>query len=621
MHTRRRIHDPSRSNGVAGWAERLEPRLLLSFATTDYYYTPFGEHTWKYSGTENGVVATATTTSTAWIPESGVYTTRYDTQVVSTPSLSRTNSIYETVTSFGVQRYRADTTLQGTTAVLRFATGGVLLLPSLLDTGQVHTFSSAYTVGVEGQLGTGQISSSITVGGIETVVTPAGVYSALKLTQVTSDTGQIDGATFTGTATLSIWLAKNVGPVRIDLSQTANYSDGSSLAIVSDLNLTSFSNAAPTLGALKASAASIVRGEALTLTAENAADSDGLVSMAVFYLDSNLNGVADEDELLGVDAEPNDGLQLQLSESQSQALSAGTLRFLAVVIDNNGSVSNPRPRFVTVKSLSPAEFLQEYLEAPKSASGLVDGDWIEGRLLANLTNVVTSDAYWGARNHWFQVENGDLWALWNGGYEHDSKTLPGQHEWVLTNLTDAAGLSGTMQLEPGSLSGITTGWNAFSVQGIQDGVLQALWWSPEGSGGTYLDIDGKLRQGKAWGLRGNGWILTSLAGSLTNIGGAASTPPAAFLPFTESQGNGRTEFDPRPTAFVSNYGMSVVVVDVNHRVYLVTFSISQRAIAGARPDLNQLWVLEPLREGPSLLDFGLTNQLDSMEAQYIDAAT
>ena len=278
--------------------------------------------------------------------------------------------------------------------------------------------------------------------------------------------------------------------------------------------------------------------------------------------------------------------------------------------------------FGNASTLSAADiFIEAYAAAPKAADGLVDGDWIADTLKSDVPNVATSNAYWGAQNNWFQDSKGDVWSLWNGGSVHDSTTLSGQHEWVLTNLTDAAGLSGTMRLAPGSLSGITTGWNAFNIQGIQDGRLAALWWSPAGSAGTYVDTDGTTKQGGAWGNRGNGWSLSSISDAATNIGGAIAIPPAAFLPYTESQGNGRTEFDPRPARTIANTGMSVVVVGLNHRVYVVSFSTSQRAIAGARPDLNGTWVIEPLAEVPSIADFGLAAQEPAIEQTYIVAAT
>ena len=51
---------------------------------------------------------------------------------------------------------------------------------------------------------------------------------------------------------------------------------------------------------------------------------------------------------------------------------------------------------------------------------------------------------------------------------------------------------------------------------------------------------------------------------------------------TTDHGNGRTEFDPRPTRTITNTGMAVVLVDTDHRVYTLTFSVTQNAaVAGA----------------------------------------
>ncbi len=600
--------------------EALERRTLLSFATTDYYFTPFGGHTWEFDGTENGAPSSGVMTSTAWVPESGVITTRYERKISVSIVLAETSSDYEAVTDLGVMRYRSDFDAEGSTLTVRFP-GGMLVLPPSLTPGQVHTYSSTFTYEYEGNSGTGQISGHVTVYDLETVTTPAGEFSALKLTDSVSLSLEANGQTLVGTEFSTGWLAKGIGAVRESTTTHTESSDGTTDDSVSELSLTSFINAAPTVGSLDASAAAVFLGEPLTLTAGAVADADGIPRSVAFYLDSNDNGLADPSEHLGSDADLADGAVWALTPQQTAALPVGVVHVLAVASDNNGGTSAPRSVTVTVTRITADSFATRYAQAPKAADGLVDGDWIADSLKANVANVATSDAYWGARNHWYQDTAGNVWALWQGGAQHASQTLPGQHEWVLTNLTDAAGLSGSMHFAPGSLSGITTGWNAFNIQGVQDGRLAALWWSPEGSAGTWVDTDGTVRQGSSLGLRGNGWSLSSISDAATLIGGAVATPPAAFLAYSESQGNGRTEFDPRSTRAIANTGMSVVVVDTAHRVYTLTFSTSQRPIAGARADLNGAWVLELLGDSPSLPDLGLGGQLGSFEQAYIDAAT
>lgn len=259
--------------------------------------------------------------------------------------------------------------------------------------------------------------------------------------------------------------------------------------------------------------------------------------------------------------------------------------------------------------------------ASKSSDGLVDGDWIVGKLLEYVPNAAKADAYWGAKNYWYQASNGDVLSLWQGGDVHRSKTRLGEHQWVLTNLTEAAGLSGSMHFAPGSLSGITTGWNAFNIQGIQDGKLLALWWSPEWSAGTYVDTDGSTKQGKGLGLRGNGWSLSSISDALVKINGAISTPPALFRAYSVSQGNSRTDFDPRATWFTANNGMSVVLVDTSNHVYLATFNVWQQVfVDGARNDLNGQWLIERLADVPSFKRFDLQSQIPIFEQQFIGAA-
>lgn len=379
-------------------------------------------------------------------------------------------------------------------------------------------------------------------------------------------------------------------------------------------------NLVPTIASLSPSTATLENGDPLTVTAGTVADADGSIASVSFYADTNANGVADAGELLGADSNASGGFTLTITSAKTLALPSGVVTFLAVATDNNGGTSAPRSGTATLTLDAADQFIQTYNAAPKAASGLVDGDAIATTLKDSVTNVVTSDAYWGARNHWFQDKKGDVWALWQGGDVHLSPTLAGQHQWVLTNLTDAAGLSGSMQLAPGSLSGVTTGWNAFNIQGIQDGKLVAIWWSPAGSAGTYVDTDGSTKQGGAWGLRGNGWSLSSISDALTPIGGAITTPAALFLPYSQSQSNGRTEFDPRPSFVTANTGMSVIVVDANQRVYAITFSVSQRALTGSRPDLNATWLIEPFAEVPSLADFGLASQVPGFAQAYVAAA-
>ncbi|MBL8761017.1 MAG: right-handed parallel beta-helix repeat-containing protein [Phycisphaerae bacterium] len=379
-------------------------------------------------------------------------------------------------------------------------------------------------------------------------------------------------------------------------------------------------NAVPTVASLTTPGAVFVVGQTLVLTAGGVADVDGTIARVDFYRDANANGVADAGELVGSDSNPAGGYTYTLTSTQSGVVPIGSVKFLAIAVDNNGAASAPRQGSATAQS--PADhFIEVYTAAPKAADGLVDGDWIADNLKSTVSNVATSDAYWGARNHWFQVANGDVWVLWQGGDVHLSKTLAGQHEWVLTNLTDAAGLSGNMRFAPGSLSGITTGWNAFNVQGIQDGKLMALWWSPEGSAGQYFDTDGSIKQGKAWGLRGNGWSLSSISDAIMPINGAVATPPASFRAYTVSQGNSRTSFDPRADWFTANSGMSVVLVDTTDHVYLASFNVWQDTfVDGARNDLNYKWVIERLADVPSFKRFGIESQEPAFEQEFIAAA-
>lgn len=430
-----------------------------------------------------------------------------------------------------------------------------------------------------------------------------GVAEADEL--IGADTDEAGGYTLSfSTAALA------VGPVTF-LAVAVDNDNG--VSSVSSAQAT-ISNALPTLASISTSTPSLLPGEALTLTAGTPADADGSIVRVDFYVDADLDGQAGPGELIGSDADPTGGYTLAVNTG---SLGVGSVRYLAVVVDNDAGASSPQS--VTVNVISTADrFIETYLQT--AAGGLVDGNQIRDQLRSTVSNVAVSDAYWGAQNNWFQDSSGDVWSLWQGGSVHESPTLPGQYQWVLTNLTDAAGLSGTLRFGGGSISGVTTGWNAFSIQGVQDGQLWSLWWSPEGSAETYVDQQGVVQQGRRLGVNQNGWVLSSISQAITPIGGAVATPASSFKPYSQSQSNGRTEFDPRSSRAIANTGMSVVLVDIAQRVFVASFSISQRSIAGARPDLNVVWVLEPLAEVPSLQDFGLAGQIAAFEQEYVTAA-
>jgi hypothetical protein len=285
-------------------------------------------------------------------------------------------------------------------------------------------------------------------------------------------------------------------------------------------------------------------------------------------------------------------------------MGAGELRSLRVT--DPTPTTDPATQFVTLYGAS-------------TSGGLVRGDWIVNELKSRVPNAAFGQGYWGGTNYWFQDGAGDIWSLWHGGFEHESKDFPGQHDWVLTNLTEAAGLSGQLHLQPGSLSGIATGWNAFNIQGIADGKLWALWWSPAGSAGSYIDVDRTEKQGERLGIRGNGWVLSDISAALSPVTPGAARP-GWLRPFTASQGNSRTSFDARPSFVTLNNGMSIVVVDSLDRVFVASFNVAQGNVAGARDDLNGVWLVEPLRDLPSIAALGLGSELDAWEADFRSAS-
>ena len=241
-----------------------------------------------------------------------------------------------------------------------------------------------------------------------------------------------------------------------------------------------------------------------------------------------------------------------------------------------------------------AEYISAYF-----GTGFV-GDSAARALENAVPDAVYTTADWGAENYWFQDAVGDVWSLWHGGAVHLRES--GTHDWYLTNVTDAAGHSGTVDFEPGSLSAVVTGWRAFGIQIVIEGDVWSLWWSPAASAETYIDLDGELRQGLALGLRGNGWQLSSISAAMVNASDQSPASLGAIRGYTQSQPNGRTSFEPDST-IAANDGIGVLFVVESGDVYVATFSVWQRDIPGADDALNGFWVVEPLASLPTVLDY------------------
>ncbi len=215
---------------------------------------------------------------------------------------------------------------------------------------------------------------------------------------------------------------------------------------------------------------------------------------------------------------------------------------------------------------------------------------------------------WGAENHWFQASNGDVWSLWHGGAVH--LLADGEHMWTLTNLADAAGLVGQMDFEPGSMSGVMTVWRAFSIQGIVDGQLVSLWWSPESA----------VRE---WGDNRNGWVLTPFTTDIVfeaDTDHTVETLPT-FKAFTDTQHNGRYAFDPRARCTEIEFGMSVVMVDLDNNVYVATFSTANNLLFEVPEGIANVWRLERLSNVPGVSYHRLMGEVNDLGFDYVVRAS
>ena len=98
-------------------------------------------------------------------------------------------------------------------------------------------------------------------------------------------------------------------------------------------------NLAPTISSLSDSPDPVTQPNALTLTANGVADSDGAVTKVEFYRDSNRNGSLDvgTDQLLGVDNSSSGGWRW---EGGTGGFPTGANRYFARAQDNDAAWSN-----------------------------------------------------------------------------------------------------------------------------------------------------------------------------------------------------------------------------------------------------------------------------------------
>lgn len=256
----------------------------------------------------------------------------------------------------------------------------------------------------------------------------------------------------------------------------------------------------------------------------------------------------------------------------------------------------------SIAPLGPADdFITSFRD--QFGGGLSDGDSARNSLRNAVPEAAYSEADWTAENYWFQDRMGNVWSLWHGGAVH--ATDDGGHNWVLTNLSEAGGLLGQISFEPGSMSGVIASWRAFSIQGIADGQLVSLWWSPESG-----------RQ--EWGNRANGWVLTPFDASVlrdADTGDTINSVPR-FRGYTETQSNGRLTFDPRAAREARHGGMSIVLVDVNENVYVASFTTQRQAEGVGAPTRTNVWLLQPIDEVPGLQRLGLADRVDEFRGEY-----
>ena len=310
-------------------------------------------------------------------------------------------------------------------------------------------------------------------------------------------------------------------------------------------------------------------GEAISLSFYPSADGDDLLP----FLDSSVEG----------------------GETRTDAMLGFANR-----VDPSGTL-NPAEAPAPLPQMTADEFVTFFRDT--YGQGLSEDNTVATMLSVGVGGAAYSQADWSAENYWFQTSNGDVYSLWHGGAVHLKPD--GQYTWVLTNLAEAAGLIGEIDFAPGSLSGVIASWRAFSIQGVADGQLVSLWWSPES-----LE--------RQFGNNQNGWVLTPFDQNVFRdpaTGEAVGEVPK-FLSYTETQSNGRFTFDPRPAGAEQDGGMSVVLVDTSGSVYVVTFTTTVQAVGVPQPERANVWLLENFSDVPAIERFGLANDSAGLEEAF-----
>ncbi len=158
----------------------------------------------------------------------------------------------------------------------------------------------------------------------------------------------IDTTASSGTygASYKIPLSSPSGPRGFIAVVTDNRED----SITTNVAYVEVINIAPTLGRLSLGSSTFSQGDFVSLSATNFSDVDGTGDIASvrFYHDLNLDGIADDSELLATDAEPINGFVIVLTRNQTRALPMGTTRFLAIAVDPEGGESTPKGATGTV---------------------------------------------------------------------------------------------------------------------------------------------------------------------------------------------------------------------------------------------------------------------------------
>jgi hypothetical protein len=215
--------------------------VLSSHVAEAFFPLSGAANTWSYSGTVNGLPATAATTVYPGPSILGIGTAKVQT-IFSPDGGGDPIAVDTRFYAYGLgalKLYREDTSSPHMASRTFFGAGAAYLTPTVDDGAVIHiTDSFAGTSIPLGRSWTGQFTGDMTVAGLETISTAVGTFEALKISLAANVTENgSTGWTGSGTIYETSWLVRGIGVVHVDYAATITFSDQSPQAFRFNMGL------------------------------------------------------------------------------------------------------------------------------------------------------------------------------------------------------------------------------------------------------------------------------------------------------------------------------------------------------------------------------------------------